>query len=47
MQEKNHHQYKIQTVQMPEPKRFQLDPAKIRSIDLEAPPVFGRYDEDL
>ncbi|EAR87863.2 WD domain, G-beta repeat protein (macronuclear) [Tetrahymena thermophila SB210] len=47
MQEKNSAQYKIQTVLMPEPQKFRLDASTIRSIDIDPPPIYGRYDDDL
>jgi len=32
---------------MPEPQKYKIDLTRVRSIDINPPPIFGRNDEDL
>ncbi|EGR31881.1 hypothetical protein IMG5_100300 [Ichthyophthirius multifiliis] len=46
-QDKNYSQYKIQTFNFPEQQKYNINPTKIRYVDINMPQIYGKCEEAL
>ncbi|EGR30688.1 hypothetical protein IMG5_125790 [Ichthyophthirius multifiliis] len=46
-QQKNHSQYKIQSFNFPEQQKYKIDPSKVRDVDINMAPIYGKNDEGI
>ncbi|EGR31432.1 hypothetical protein IMG5_109710 [Ichthyophthirius multifiliis] len=46
-QDKNYDQYKIQSLQVPETNKYNINTQKIRQVDQNMPPLYGKTEENL